>query len=53
MHHHAATLIVPSRHVTHRKFKYVTALLIDVRRTWRKARLLQHQAQVRMEATHA
>lgn len=53
MHHRAATLAVPSRHVTHRKFKYVTALLTDVCRTWRKARLLQHLAQVRKEVAHA
>ena len=31
---------VPSRHITDRKFRYVNSAKTDVRRTWRKFRLL-------------
>lgn len=30
----------PSRHITNPKFRYVSAAHTDVRRTWRKFRLL-------------
>lgn len=34
-------LTTPSRHISNPKFKYVEAAKTDVRRTWRKFRLLQ------------
>ena len=34
------TLTMPSRHIKDPKFKYVPAAATDVRRTWRKARLM-------------
>ncbi len=33
-------LTLPSRPITDRRFRYIDAAKTDVRRTWRKARLL-------------
>jgi hypothetical protein len=34
------TMVMPMRHITSPKFKWLDASKTDVRRTWRKARLL-------------
>jgi hypothetical protein len=36
------TTALPSRLLTNPKFRYVPAVKTDIRRTWRKARLLMH-----------
>lgn len=36
-----AKVTMPTRHVTHPKFQYVPVAQTDIRRTWRKFRLLQ------------
>jgi len=40
---------LPTRRITHPRFKYTPAVSTDVRRTWRKFRLLAHIQRVRQQ----